>query len=68
MRRPVKLALQLGISAILIGILLWQIDVSQTVDLVASSDPGYLAVALAFYIATTWLLAWRWQQIGRAHV
>ena len=41
--------------------LLWQIDVSQTVDLVLSSEPGYLAVALAIYVATTWLLSWRWQ-------
>jgi uncharacterized protein (TIRG00374 family) len=61
MRRPYKVALQLGVSAALVGILLWQIDVSQTVDLVLSSSPGYLAAALAMWIGTTWLLAWRWQ-------
>jgi glycosyltransferase 2 family protein len=61
MRRPYKVALKLGISALLIGILLWQIDVSRTADLVVSSDPGYLVAALAIYVATTWLLAWRWQ-------
>jgi uncharacterized protein (TIRG00374 family) len=61
MRRRYKVALQLGVSAALVGILLWQIDVSQTVDLVVSSSPGYLAAALALWIGTTWLLAWRWQ-------
>jgi uncharacterized protein (TIRG00374 family) len=61
MRRPYKVALQLGVSAALVGILLWQIDVSQTVDLVLSSSPGYLVAALAIWIGTTWLLAWRWQ-------
>ncbi len=61
MRRSHKVALQLGISAALIAILLWQIDVSRTVDLVLSSEPVYLAAALAIYVGTTWLLAWRWQ-------
>jgi uncharacterized protein (TIRG00374 family) len=61
MRRSTKVALQLGISAALVGILLWQIDVSRTVDLVVSSSPGYLLGALAIYLATTALLAWRWQ-------
>lgn len=61
MRRPVKLALQLGLSAVLIGVLLWQIDLGRTADLVASSDPGYLVAALAIYVATTLLMAWRWQ-------
>jgi glycosyltransferase 2 family protein len=60
-RRSLKLALKLGISALLIGILLWQIDVSRTADLVVSSEPGYLVAALAIYVGTTWLFAWRWQ-------
>ncbi len=61
MRRSYKVALQLGVSAALVGVLLWQIDVSRTVDLVLSSSPGYLLGALAIWVATTWLLAWRWQ-------
>jgi uncharacterized protein (TIRG00374 family) len=61
MRRPYKVALQLGVSAVLIAVLLWQIDLSRTADLVVSSKPGYLAAAFVIYVATTWLLAWRWQ-------
>jgi glycosyltransferase 2 family protein len=60
-RRPYKVALQLGVSGALVAVLLWQIDVSRTVDLVVSSSPGYLLAALAIWVATTWLLAWRWQ-------
>jgi glycosyltransferase 2 family protein len=61
LRRSYKVALQLGVSAALVGILLWQIDVVRTAELVVSSSPGYLLGALAIYVATTWLLAWRWQ-------
>lgn len=61
MRRSVKVALQLVVSAALIGVLLWQIDVSRTADLVVSSEPGWLVAALALYLGSTWLLAWRWQ-------
>lgn len=61
MRRSVKVALQLLVSAALIGVLLWQIDVSRTADLVVSSEPAWLAGALALYLGSTWLLAWRWQ-------
>jgi hypothetical protein len=60
-RRPVKIALQLALSALLIGVILWQIDVSRTIHLIASSRPGYLVAALVIYVATTWLMAWRWQ-------
>lgn len=61
MRRSVKVALQLLVSAALIGVLLWQIDVSRTADLVVSSEPAWLAGALALYLGSTWLLAWRWK-------
>ena len=61
MRRRHKVPLQLAISAALIAILLWQIDVARTVDLILSSDPAYVAGAFATYFGTTWFLAWRWQ-------
>ena len=61
MRRWVKLVLQLALSAALIGVLLWQIDVSRTAELVASSDPTELSIAFVIYVGTTWSLAYRWQ-------
>ena len=61
MRRSVRVAIRLAVSAAIIALLVWQIDVDRTVDLVVSSNVGYLAAALAIYIATTWAMAWRWQ-------
>jgi uncharacterized protein (TIRG00374 family) len=60
-RRSVRVAIRLAVSAAIIALLVWQIDVDRTVDLVFSSHVGYLAAALAIYIATTWAMAWRWQ-------
>lgn len=61
MRRGRRVAVQLALSAAIIGYLLWQIDVGKTAEYVASSDPLYLLPAVAIFIATVWPLAWRWQ-------
>ena len=59
--RPLRIVLKLAISAGIIGYLLWQIDIRQTIDLIASSNGLYLLSALAIFLATTWGMAWRWQ-------
>jgi len=61
MRRGLRIAIQLALSAAIIGYLLWQIDVGKTADQIASSDPLYLLPAVAIFIVTVWPLAWRWQ-------
>ena len=61
MRRAARIALQFAVSGGLLAFLLVQIDVARTVDLVRSSNGGYLAAALAIFFATTWLMAWRWK-------
>jgi glycosyltransferase 2 family protein len=60
-RRWGRIALQLAVSGGLLAFLLVQIDLERTVDLVRSSRAGHLALALAIYLATTWLMAWRWK-------
>jgi glycosyltransferase 2 family protein len=59
--RSLKVALQVAVSGGLLAVLLWQIDVEQTVDLILESSPGYLAVALVIFLVTTLGMAWRWQ-------
>ena len=61
MRAAARVAVRLVLSAGLIAVLLWQIDVRRTAHLVGSSRPGPLVLAFAVYLATTWLLAYRWQ-------
>jgi uncharacterized protein (TIRG00374 family) len=60
-KRHVRIALQLAVSGGLLAFLLVQIDVRRTVELVGESDPGPLLLALAIFLATTWIMAWRWQ-------
>lgn len=61
MRRRLRIALQVAVSGGVIAVLLWQIDVRRTVDLIGSSDPLYLLAALGTFLLTTWWMAWRWQ-------
>jgi uncharacterized protein (TIRG00374 family) len=59
--RTLRIALQVAISGGLIAVLLWQIDVGETGDLVLSSNPAYLLVALGIFLVTTWGMGWRWR-------
>ncbi len=61
LRRAVRIALQVAVSGGLLAFLLIQIDVGRTFDLVRTSHAGYLALALAIFLVTTWAMAWRWQ-------
>jgi glycosyltransferase 2 family protein len=60
MRRGVRVGLQLAASAAIIAYLLWQVDVGETLDHIASSDPLYLLAALAIVVFTIPAFAWRW--------
>jgi uncharacterized protein (TIRG00374 family) len=59
-RRPARLTLQILVSGAVLAFLLWQINLEQTVDIIRDSDWVYVAASLAIFIATTWLMAWRW--------
>jgi uncharacterized protein (TIRG00374 family) len=61
--RPVRIALQVLVSAGVIAYLLWQIDVGRTVELIGSSNPFDLLAAFAIFLVTTWGMAWRWQAL-----
>jgi len=61
--RPVRIALQVLVSAGVIAFLLWQIDVGRTVDLIGSSNGFDLLAAYVIFLATTWGMAWRWQAL-----
>jgi glycosyltransferase 2 family protein len=59
--RPVRIGLQVAVSAAVIAYLLWQIDVGETIHLIGDANGLYLLAALAIFMATTWGMAWRWQ-------
>lgn len=60
MSRGLRIGLQLGISGGLIAYLVWKIDIGQTADYIASSNPVYVAAAAAIYTLTLLPMAWRW--------
>jgi uncharacterized protein (TIRG00374 family) len=61
MSRTLRLTVQLAVSAALIIYLVWKVDIGQTTDVVASSNPLYLAAAAAIFVSTLVPFAWRWQ-------
>jgi glycosyltransferase 2 family protein len=60
-KRPARIALQVLVSGGILALLLYQIDLSSTAELIRSSHWGYVALAFVIFLATTWLMAWRWQ-------
>jgi uncharacterized protein (TIRG00374 family) len=63
--RSTKLGLQLLVSGAVLALLLWQIDLGQTIDILKESRWGYVLGSLAIFLATTWLMAWRWWMLLR---
>jgi glycosyltransferase 2 family protein len=61
--RPVKVGLQLLISGGLILYLLWRIDLSRTLELIADSNPWDLLAAFAIFLVSTVAMAWRWRAL-----
>ena len=60
MSRPAKLTIQVLVSGGIIALLLWQIDLEQTAEIIRDSRWGYVVLAFLILIATTWLMTWRW--------
>src|SRR5919106_1371601 len=60
MSRSLKVSLQVLVSGAIFALLLWQIDLGQTLDILRDSRWAYVAASLAIFLATTWLMAWRW--------
>jgi uncharacterized protein (TIRG00374 family) len=66
MRRSVRVALTLVLTALCTAYLVWKIDASRAVDLLADTDPLWFLAAVALMTVTLWPMAWRWQWLLRA--
>ena len=65
MSRSSKVGLQLLVSGAVLALLFWQIDLGQTIDILRESKWGYVAASFLIFLATTWLMAWRWWALLR---
>ena len=66
MSRPVRVLLTLLVTALGAAYLVWKVDISQTLDILADADPWYFLAAVALMIVTVWPMALRWRWLLRA--
>jgi glycosyltransferase 2 family protein len=64
--RTLRLVATLVVTGLCTAYLVWKIDLSQTLHLLAHAELGYFLAAVAIMIGSVWPMAWRWQQLLRA--
>jgi uncharacterized protein (TIRG00374 family) len=66
MNRSIRVALTLLVTGLCTAYLIWKIDLSRTLRVIADADPAYLLLALVLMTVTVLPMAWRWQLLLRA--
>jgi glycosyltransferase 2 family protein len=64
--RTLRLVATLVVTGLCTAYLVWKIDLSQTLHLLAHAQLGYFVGAVAIMIGSVWPMAWRWQQLLNA--
>jgi glycosyltransferase 2 family protein len=64
--RTLRLVATLVVTGLCTAYLVWKIDLSQTLHLLAHAEIGYFVAAVAIMIGSVWPMAWRWQRLLRA--
>jgi uncharacterized protein (TIRG00374 family) len=59
--RPVRIAINVALSAGVLAYLVWQIDLGRTIDEIAGANGYLLLAAFLVFVASTVGMAWRWQ-------
>jgi uncharacterized protein (TIRG00374 family) len=65
-RRLLRFAATLVITGLCTAYIVWKIDISRTLHILAHANVGYFLGAVAIMIGTIWPMAWRWQQLLHA--
>jgi uncharacterized protein (TIRG00374 family) len=63
MRRSVRLALTFTVTGLCIAYLVWKIDLSQTLHILAHAQLEWFVLALVIMAGSVWPMAWRWQRL-----
>jgi uncharacterized protein (TIRG00374 family) len=64
-RRPLRIVVSLGLTAVLVAVFLWNVDLKEVLEALEQTDPVLIAAAVALALATYWFRAVRWQLILR---
>ena len=66
MTGPVRVAATLLVTGLCVAYLLWNIDVGETADVLAATEPGWFALSVAIMALTVLPMALRWQWLLRS--
>jgi uncharacterized protein (TIRG00374 family) len=61
--RALRLAATLAVTGLCTAYLIWKIDLTRTLHLLAKANVGYFVLAVAIMIGSVWPMAWRWQRL-----
>jgi glycosyltransferase 2 family protein len=61
MSRRLRVALTLLVTGLATAYVVWKIDLSRTLEILADTKVGYFAAAVAIALVTTWPMALRWK-------
>jgi glycosyltransferase 2 family protein len=64
--RTLRLVATLVVTGLCTAYLVWKIDLSQTLHLLAHAQVGYFLAAVAIMVGSVWPMAWRWQRLLEA--
>jgi glycosyltransferase 2 family protein len=64
--RTLRLVGTLVVTGLCTAYLVWKIDLSRTLHLLAHAHVGYFLAAVAIMIGSVWPMAWRWQRLLQA--
>jgi uncharacterized protein (TIRG00374 family) len=62
-KRPVRLTLTLAVTALCVAYLVWKIDISKALHILAHAEIGWFLLALGIMAGSVLPMAWRWQKL-----
>jgi uncharacterized protein (TIRG00374 family) len=62
-RKLLRVAATLVVTGLCTAYILWKIDVSRTLHVLAQANVGYFLGAVVIMVGSVWPMAWRWQQL-----
>src|ERR671935_1759134 len=65
-KRLIRIGATLVVTGLCTAYIVWKIDVSRTLHILAHANFGYFLLAVAIMIGSVWPMAWRWQQLLHA--
>jgi uncharacterized protein (TIRG00374 family) len=65
-KRSIRVAVTLAVTGLCTAYIVWKIDISQTLHILAHANVGYFLGAVAIMVISVWPMAWRWQRLLEA--